>query len=146
MNENEEPKKLGLFDVLGMIEGQQLPWNELSEEFQKLYSPYMINRFISSKEQYAPIISKIDTLKLTPEQHYTLLCQIVDNRKRHYFDYKAYKKQKVEKDENLLIYACCHEYEIGAREAKTYINTMNDTVKEQLKTKWKDHYDIYGEK
>ena len=144
--EDKEEKKTSLFDMLSMIETVKTPWNELTEDQQKAWNIFMINRFISSKDVYAPVIAQIDTLKLTPEQHYTLLCEVVANNHKHYFDYKAYKKEKPSKNEELLIYACSKEYEIGKREAKMYLEQMNDEIKSKLMKKWEDHFKQYGEK
>lgn len=140
---NTEPteKKIGLFDCIGMIEGEKLPWNDLSDDYHKAYSQFMINRFISSKEAYIPIIDEVSRLKLTDEQHYGILCSFIANNRRHYFDYKAYKKEKEETDVQLLTFAIAKEYELGYREAKMYINKLDDTVKTKLKSKWKDLYD-----
>ena len=56
---------------------------------------------------------------------------------------KADKKKKDKKDkysEDLVIYACCKEYEIGNREAKMYISMMPQSDIEKLATKWEDCY------
>lgn len=139
--EDKEEKKPTLFDMLSMIETVKTPWKDLTEDQQKAYAPYMINRFVSSKEIYAPAVAQIDTLKLTPEQHYALMCELVSNTHRNYFDYKAYKKSKdTDKNYDLLIWACSKEYEIGAREAKMYLESMKQEVKDQLIQKWEESY------
>lgn len=141
--EDKEEKKPTLFDMLSMIETVKTPWKDLTEDQQKAYAPYMINRFVSSKEIYAPAVAQIDTLKLTPEQHYALMCELVSNTHRNYFDYKAYKKSKdTDKNFDLLIWACSREYEIGAREAKMYLESMKQEVKDQLIQKWEESYKL----
>jgi len=59
VEDDKEPKKPTLFDMLSIIETTKTPWNELTEDQQKAYNPFMINRFVSSKEIYAPAIAKI---------------------------------------------------------------------------------------
>lgn len=141
--EDKEEKKPTLFDMLSIIETVKTPWKDLTEDQQKAYAPYMINRFVSSKEIYAPAVAQIDTLKLTPEQHYALMCELVSNTHRNYFDYKAYKKSKdTDKNYDLLIWACSKEYEIGAREAKMYLEYMKQEVKDQLIQKWEESYKV----
>ena len=49
-----------------------------------------------------------------------------------WFNYKAFKKEKQDKDEEFLIWAVSKEYEIGKREAKTYIELLTDDEKAQL--------------
>lgn len=138
---NPDEKKYTLFDMLNIMESIKTPWNELSEEQQKLWSPYMINRFISSREEYLPFLDMISQFNLTNEQHYTFLCNLIDGSRKHYFDYKAYKGSKdITEEDKLLIWACCREYEIGAKEAKSYLKMMSNTVKSELKSKWEDAY------
>lgn len=136
----ETEKSIGLFDVLDMIQTKRTPWDQLDEGYKKAYSQFMINRFISSNEMYLPILAKLTEIKqLTDEQHYMILCNTLSPTK-HWFNYKTYKKEKVEKDMELLIFACCKEYEIGKREARMYINNLTETVKEQLCSKWAELY------
>lgn len=136
----EKEKTIGLFDVLNMIEGQKTPWNRLDDGYKKAYSQFMINRFVSSQPLYCPIVAELSCQQLTDEQHYLILCNVVTGNRKHWFNYKAYKKEKVEKDLDELIFACCKEYEIGHREAKMYINNLEETVKDQLRAKWAESY------
>ena len=141
-NVEPEEKKCSLYDMILIAESVTTPWQDLTEEQLKLWTPFVINRFISSREEYAPLIAMVEKYRLTPEQHYTFICSLIDGRRKHYFNYKAYKTDKATDDEKLLIWACSKEYEIGAREAKMYLADMKDDVKEALKAKWKDSYDF----
>jgi len=135
----EKEKTIGLFDILDMIQTKRIPWSELDEAYKKAYSQFMINRFISSVEMYLPILAKLSEIKqLTDEQHYTILCNTLATK--HWFTYKTYKKEKTDKDTELLLFAISKEYEIGRREAKTYINNLTETVKDKLRSKWAELY------
>ena len=35
-----------LFEMLNMIEGDKIPWNELPENLKAAYNPFIINRFV----------------------------------------------------------------------------------------------------
>lgn len=142
-NAEPEEKKWSPYDMLLIAESVKTPWNELSEAQQKAYEPYLTNQFVSSREEYAPLVAMISKYNLTPEQHYTFMCNIIDGSRKHYFDHKAYKKIKLEDDEKLLIWATEKEYEIGKREAMSYIKDMPELTKTKLKEKWKDSYDYY---
>ena len=139
-NVDAEEKKCGLYDMILIAESIKTPWEELSEEQQKMWNPFMVNRFISSKMEYVPIIALVEKYKLTPKDHYTFICNLVDGHRKHYFDFKAYKKEKKDEENELLVWACCKEYEIGAREARMYIQNMREDVKESLKEKWEESY------
>lgn len=140
--ENDEPKKPTFFDLLTILETVKTPWSELTEDQQKAYNPYMINRFVSSKEIYAPAVAQIDSMKLTPAQHYMIMCDLISNTRKNYFDYKAYKKDKSAKSDKteLLLYAIEKEYEIGKREAKSYLEQIPMDVLNKLQNKWEDSY------
>jgi hypothetical protein len=137
----EVEKKIGLFDVLDMIQTKRTPWAELDDGYKDAYSQFMINRFVSSVDFLVPIVEKMSTMKaLTNEQHYFILTNSIPTGRKFWFNYKAYKKEKVEKDEEFLIWAISKEYEIGKREAKTYINNLSGTEIDQLKDKWEEFY------
>lgn len=125
-----------IFDVLSMIELEKQPWIELSEEFKTAYNQFMLNRFISSKKQYLPIIAKLSTLKLTNEQHYLFLCSLI-NKQKHYFDYKSYKVKK-NIDEN-SINAVMKEFNVSKRIAKEYIELLGVANTDIIVNKWKDY-------
>lgn len=143
VEETDGLKKVSLFDILSEIEGAQRPWNELDEYFQKAYSQFMINRFISDKPFYAPLVALISQYKISDEMHYTYLTSFIGKQK-HYFSYKSYKNTK-EVDE-LAIYAIEHEFKLGRRDAQYYYDNLKDEEIANCKKKWKDHYDIYGKK
>ena len=137
----ETEKKIGLFDVLDMIQGKRTPWDELSDDYKNAYNMFMINRFCASVDFLCPLICKLTTMKtLTNEQHYFLLTNSIPTGRKFWFNYKAFKKDKADKDEDFLIWAVSKEYEIGFREAKTYINNLDSTEKAQLKEKWEEIY------
>lgn len=148
--EDETLKKYSLFDILGEIEGDQRPWVELSENFHKAYSQFMINRFISSKEHYVMPIELISRLKVSDEVHYTYCCSFI-NKQKHYFNYKAYKNTKEE--DALAIYALRMQYKISPREAEDYLECLTAETHpggieelDKIKNKWAEHYKIYGKK
>lgn len=129
-----------IFDVLNSIEFDKKPWSELSDDFKKTYSQFMLNRLVSSKKIYLPIIAKLSTMKLSDEKHYEFLCSLI-NRQKHYFDYKSYKQNKVL--DNLSIYALEHEFEIGYKDAMRYAEILTAKDLKQLCQKWKAHFDVY---
>lgn len=137
---DETEKKIGLFDILNMIEGRKLPWSKLSDDYKNEYNQFIINRFVSSYEMYAPIVAELTTRKLTDEQHYLILCNFISGNYKHWFNNKAYKKEKNGDERDLLIFATCREYEIGERGAKLYINNLKTDVKDKLCEKWGESY------
>lgn len=129
-----------LFDMLANLEDTKLPWDQLSEEMRKGYSQFMINRFLSSKQCYLPLLSVISTVTLTNEQHYEFWVNVVAKQK-HWFNYKAYKT--VKDTDDLAIYAIRHEYEVSEKDAQYYYENMSELDVKTIKNKWKEHYDLY---
>ena len=136
----DKEKTYSIFDILKIIETVKTPWNELPDELKKKYSQFMLNRFVSSLPMFLEPVSQLDTLKLTDEQHYYFLCDIISPNMKHYFNYNAYKGKKEDEDTKLLIYACTNEYQIGKKDAMFYISHMTDDIKQKLVNKWKDMY------
>lgn len=130
-----------LFEALNSIELDKKPWNELTDDFKKVYSQFMFNRFISSKKQYLPLIAKLSTMKLSDEQHYNVLCSLLD-RQLHYFNYKAYK-QKDKSIDDLTLYAVQHEFDVGLKDAQRYADILSIADLKVLCDKWRNHYNTY---
>lgn len=130
-----ERKTNPLFDILNFICTKQYKWEELPETCQKNYSQFMINRFISSYEYLIPLANELSIQKLTDQQHYTILYTWVKKTK-HYFNYDAYKASKTD---NNLMTAVKKEYKLTNREAKRYIDILNNEQKEFLLKKWADY-------
>ena len=131
---------MNIFDVVGVIELDKRPWSQLDDEFKKTYSQFMINRIVSSKKQYLPLIAKLSTMKLSDEQHYTFLCSLV-NKQKHYFDYKSYKQNKML--DKLTMYALEHEFNIGCKDAMRYAEMLSAADLKALCKKWQNHFDTY---
>jgi len=131
---------MNIFDIINEIETSKTAWIDLSEDFKKAYSQFMLNRFISSKKQYLPIIAKLSTLKLSDEQHYNFLCSLI-NRQKHYFDYKAYKSTKTLDPE--IAFAITSEYKVGKREAERYLQLLSELDVKNLTKKWHAAYEAY---
>ena len=131
---------MNIFDVVGVIELDKRPWSQLDDEFKKTYSQFMINRIVSSKKQYLPLIAKLSTMKLSDEQHYMFLCSLV-NKQKHYFDYKSYKQNKML--DKLTMYALEHEFNIGYKDAMRYAEMLSAADLKALCKKWQNHFDTY---
>lgn len=129
-----------IFDVLNEIEFDKKPWAELDDEFKKTYSQFMLNRLVSSKSQYLPIIAKLSTMGLTDEQHYMFLTSVV-KRQKHYFNYKSYKVNKPVDDKTL--FAIMQEFKRGRKEALMYLDLLSVEDVKQIVNKWMPYYETY---
>lgn len=130
-----EKKKNPLFEILNFICTKQYTWEKLPEEYQKAYSQFMINRYLSSYEYLLPLLNEITISQLTDAQHYMLLYTWVKHTK-HYFNWDAYKIEKIDND---LLLSIKKEYKIGTKEAKRYLSILSIEQQEQIKNKWSDY-------
>lgn len=131
---------MNIIDILSLLENKQFEWNELAEDVQKSYDQFMINRFVSSKIQYVNVLAEVARYKMSNEQHYNLVKDLIAKQK-HYFNYKAYKKANNNSVDDLLIFAIKKELEVGKREAESYIEFLSETDIKEVKAKWKPIYD-----
>lgn len=115
--------EVSLFDVLKEVTKNQTPWDALDESFKKPYSQFMINRFASSVNLYIMPLAEIDRLKVSDKVHHQYITSFF-HKKDHYFNYKAYKKEK--NDNESAIPFICKYFEIGPKEAAQYIELMTD--------------------
>jgi hypothetical protein len=131
---------MNVIDILSLLENKQFEWNELAEDVQKSYNQFMINRFVSSKIQYVNVLAEVARYRMSNEQHYNLVKDLIAKQK-HYFNYKSYKKAKDNSTDDLLIFAIKKELEVGKREAESYIEFLSETDIKEVKAKWKPIYD-----
>lgn len=126
-----------LFELLDNFGSKKITeWDELSEELQKGYNQFMINRFLSSYDYLVPILGLISTRKLSNKSHFTVLMELVKPMK-HYFNYKVYKKSEIDE---LLLKSILKEYDCGIREAKNYMTYISKEEKEELIEKYTDFF------
>ena len=131
---------MNVIDILSLLENKQFEWNELAEDVQKSYDQFMINRFVSSKIQYVNVLAEVARYRMSNEQHYNLVKDLIAKQK-HYFNYKSYKKAKDNSLDDLLIFAIKKELEVGKREAESDIEFLSETDIKEVKAKWKPIYD-----
>lgn len=100
----------------------------------KNYSPYMVNRWLSSVDMFIPIVNEINQhgQLYSKQSHYNFLKSVLP-RQKIYIDYKAVKIHK-DLDLKEIKYIALY-FQVGIKEAKMYINMLSDKeIKDILKT------------
>jgi len=125
-DESSEPKekKTGLFDLLSYITEQKKPWNDLTIEEQKAFSPYIINRFLSMDLFLCEAINDLQkyTLLIDKKDCYNLYLNLLPQQ-RFYLKYVKSSVEIPEKDINCLKrYFNCSQFE-----AEDYFITLSNT-------------------
>ena len=122
----EEPKekKPGIFDLISYLTDQKKPWDQLTLEEQKLFNPYMINRFFSMELGLIEAINDLQkyTLIIDKKEVYNLYLALLPQQ-RFYLKYIKATKEIPERDVNILI----RHFSVSRSEAEEYYLTLTKT-------------------
>ena len=107
---------MNIFDWLNEISYNKRDWNGFTPEQLATFDAYMINRFISMKQDYIELISDIQQLigHLPKKNIYNLWCSVVPKKKTFFRYIKA--KRPLPNDKLLVILA--NHFNISKREVK----------------------------
>ena len=122
-----------IFDWINQILVTKKPWNSFTEDEQKKFSPFIINRFLSMDKEFIEIVNvfqKYAIGTLEPREVYKWYCDILPKGKRFnkYIKGKSYKKYDKE-----LIDIISKHFECSKLQTKEYLELINkDELKEIL--------------
>ena len=103
-----------IFDWLNEISYNKRPWSSFNNEDRESFNSYMINRFISMKENYIDFVNTIQKYPISKESLYNYYCQLIPKRKT-FFRYIKPKKSTL----NLsLITILSKHFKVSKREIK----------------------------
>jgi len=103
-----------IFDWLNEISYNKRPWSSFNNEDRESFNPYMINRFISMKENYIDFVNTIQKYSINKELLYNYYCQLIPKRKT-FFRYIKPKKNTLNSN---LITILAKYFELSKREIK----------------------------
>ena len=103
-----------IFDWLNEISYSKRPWSLFNNEDRESFNPYMINRFISMKENYIDFVNAIQKYSINKESLYNYYCQLIPKRKT-FFRYIKPKKSKFNSE---LITILSKHFKVSKREIK----------------------------
>ena len=103
-----------IFDWLNQISYDKRPWSSFNNEDRESFNPYMINRFISMKENYIDFVNTIQKYSINKESLYNYYCQLIPKRKT-FFRYIKPKKSTLNSN---LITILAKYFESSEREIK----------------------------
>ena len=103
-----------IFDWLNEISYNKRPWSSFNNEDRESFNSYMINRFISMKENYIDFVNAIQKYSINKESLYNYYCQLIPKRKT-FFRYIKPKKSTL--NLNLITILSKH-FKVSKREIK----------------------------
>ena len=114
-------------------------WNEFTEDEQKKFSPFIINRWLSMDKdfiEFVNVFQKYAIGTLEPREVYKWYCDILPKGKRFNKYIKGKRNKKYDK---LQLDTLTKYFEVSKKEVKDYIDLLEEKeIKEILK--------IYGVK
>jgi len=128
-----------IFDWINQMLVTKKHWDEFTEEEQKKFSPFIINRFLSMDKEFLEIVNvfqkyAIGTLK--PREVYKWYCDILPKGKRFNKYIKGKSNKKYDKE---VVNMVSNHFEVSKNESKTYIDLLS---KEEII----EMYKMYGVK
>ena len=126
-----------IIDWMNQLLVHKKHWNDFTEDEQKKFSPFIINRWLSMDKEFLEIVNyfqkyAIGTLK--PREVYKFYCDILPKGKR--FN-KYIKGKKLKKYDDWLIKLLCNHFKCSKLQVIEYIELID---KEELK----DILEMYG--
>ena len=126
-----------IFDWINQILVTKKHWNEFTDDEQKKFSPFIINRFLSMDEEFIEIVNvfqKYAIGTLEPREVYKWYCDILPKGKR--FN-KYIKGKKDKKYDSELIILLTKYFECSKSQIKSYLELIS-------KSELKEILEMYG--
>jgi hypothetical protein len=139
-------KKATIFDHLDNITVNKKEWDKMSDEDQKAFVPYLINRWLSMNMDYIDLVNELQKYSiglLNPSEVYKLYFDILPKKKT--FN-KYIKGKKAQKYSDELVKLVSKHYLVSESEAidylEIYFDKDLDTLKDIIKLYGKTDKDI----
>ena len=128
-----------IFDWTNQLLVTKKPWSDFTEDEQKKFSPFIINRFLSMDKNFIEIVNvfqKYAIGTLEPREVYKWYCDVLPKGKRFNKYIKGKRNKKYDKE---MINIISNHFEVSKKESKDYIDLLD-------KTEIKEIYKMYGVK
>ena len=119
-----------IFDWINQMLVTKKHWDEFTEDEQKKFSPFIINRFLSMDEEFIEIVNMFQPYSigmLESKDIYEFYCKLLPKGKRFNKYIKGKKDKKYDQE---LVDLLCEYFEESKSHILDYIELMN---KNQLK-------------
>lgn len=129
---SEKKKAATIFDFMTGMMSKKKEWSQWSESDQKLFTPFITNRWLSMREDLIGIINELQIYtigQLRPKDTYRLYHAILPTNKTYP---KYIKGQKADKYSDKLIKQLAEHYQTSKSEAVEYIDLMSKDQCERI--------------
>lgn len=112
-----------LFDHLKNITETKPKWSSLSEEDKKTWNTYIINKFLSMNKDYIEFVNEFQKFNtLSPEQIYTVYCNVIPQKKV----WLKFIKSTTKEANKELIKLISTYFECSSEEAKVNLKLLSN--------------------
>ena len=120
----KEKKGATIFDFVDGVTSKKKEWNSWSDPDKKLFSPFIVNRWLSMRQDLTVIINELQSYTiglLRPQETYRLYHDLLPKSKSFS---KYIKGNKEDKYSDKLITQIAEYYLVSKSEAESYVAIM----------------------
>ena len=117
-----------IFDWINEISYNKTPWSSFTEKNQESFNRYMINRFISMKEDYIDIVNLVQKYPLSDMALYNFYCKTIPKKKTFF----RYIKPKKDTMNDLLTTLLANDLNISKREIKDSQHLISKSLSKSI--------------
>jgi|TARA_R110001599_G_scaffold205427_1_gene402686 hypothetical protein len=128
-----------IFDWVNQMLVTKKHWDEFTEDEQKKFSPFIINRWLSMDKDFIEFVNVFQQYAigtLEPREVYKWYCDVLPRGKRFNKYIKGKRDKKYDKE---MIGIVSNHFEVSKKESKDYIDLLD-------KKEIKEIYRTYGVK
>ena len=109
------------FDFLKKVHDKRLKWEDLTEDQQKVYNTFIINKALSFNSNYLDIVNKIQHYTPTSKESFKYFQSMTGN---NFIYNKWIKGQKTKTYNSQLIAIVSAHLECSSKQAEDYLNIL----------------------
>ena len=124
----EEKKGATIFDFIDGVTHKKKEWSKWSETDQGKFAPFIVNRWLSMRQDLTEIINELQTYTiglLRPRETYRLYYELLPSNKAFA---KYVKGKKEDKYSDKLIAQVAEHYKVSKSEASDYVELLDQTA------------------
>ena len=130
----EEKKGASIFDFIDGVTHKKKEWSKWSEMDQSKFSPFIVNRWLSMRQDLVEIVNELQTYTiglLRPQETYRLYHELLPTNKSFAKYIKGKSEDKFDKD---LIAQLAEHYQVSKSEAGDYADLLDKVALDRIIT------------
>ena len=113
------------FDFLKKVHDKKLKWEDLTEDQQKIYNTFIINKALSFNSNYLDIVNRIQHYTPTPKESFKYLQSMTSDKFRYN---KWIKGQKTKSYNPQLLALLSGYFECSSKQAEDFLSILDTNL------------------